>query len=189
MIYGYVRPSSIDDTEKSISVLRTAGVYVENIFVEEPTMDLRRLPKLQELLERLVEGDATYVTSLSQLSRTADGIVSAMLRVYETGADIVSLGEGLDTRTMDGSRMFEFAMILNMARRRGDRERRADSMAKARTERRRVWGQDPVDAESLDRAVALYMGRSATVKEIAAVTGVSSSTLYRELARRGLKRD
>ena len=63
------------------------------------------------------------------------------------------------------------------------------SVERARGERRRVWGHDPVDPESLERAIGLYMARSATVDEIVSLTGLSKSTLYREIARRGLKRD
>ena len=189
MLFGYVRPSAIDRADESVAILVAAGVEPGNIAVESPSSDVAVLPALSSLIDGMGEGDVIVVTELSQLARSADGLISVLLRIYGAGLHVASVDDHLDTRFIGGSGLFDAVTVLDRARRRGARERQAESMERARGERRRVWGHDPVDPESLERAIGLYMARSATVDEIVSLTGVSKSTLYREIARRGLKRD
>ena len=68
------------------------------------------------------------------------------------------------------------------------RERQAEGIALAKAKRGHGGGRPRVDPGSLDAAVSLYADGQKSVSEISRITGVSRSSLYRELRERGVER-
>lgn len=48
-------------------------------------------------------------------------------------------------------------------------------------------GRPKVDQEKLDKAISLYLG-GVSIKDIETFSGIASSTIYRELDKRGISR-
>lgn len=118
-VFGYVRLSRADGEESrfglaaqrhAISVGVSARGWVLNDVIEDngwSAKDLRR-PGLQELLGRLVAGDALVVAKLDRLSRSLQDFCGLVAQSKRDGWSLVALDVNVDTSSAVG------AMVANI---------------------------------------------------------------------------
>jgi len=186
MQFAYARVSSDDQNlDRQLDAFEKLGIPLENIAKEKQSGKNMERKKFEQLLDKLRTGDTLTVESLSRLSRSAKDLLNIAERLEKGGITLVSLKEQLDTSTPYGRMLFTILASLAQFEREIIVARTMDGLASARA-RGRKGGRPKCDTKKLDSAVKLHIANSHSIKEITVLTGISPTSLYRELHRRGL---
>jgi DNA invertase Pin-like site-specific DNA recombinase len=183
MRFAYARVSSDDQNlDRQLDLFKSMGVKPENIFMEKLTGKNMKREQFELLLGRLREGDTLIIESLSRLSRSAKDLLSVSEQLKNSGVVLVSSKEQIDTSTASGKMLFTILAAIVEFEREIIVERTKEGLASARARGRR-GGRPPVDPKKLEKAVKLHTANAHSVREITILTGVSQTSLYRELNR------
>lgn len=177
MIYGYARVSTVgQDLDAQIAQLKEHGA--ETIFAEKFTGTKADRPEFQRLLSVLKSGDTLVVTKLDRFARSTVDAITTVKELFARGVKIHVLNMGVIEDTVTGRLIltifsgfaeFERDMIV-------ERTQEGKAIAKQREGfkegRPRTYTQ-----KQLDHAISLLGAHS--YKEVAAMTGISKSTLIR----------
>lgn len=180
MRIGYARVSTEDQRlDRQVDTLERAGC--EKIFVEKASGMKDARPKLDRMLGMIREGDDVVVVKLDRISRSTKHLIELSETFDQMGVNFVSLGDSIDTTTPMGR--FFFRVMASIAELERDMivERTKDGLEAARA-RGHAGGRPKLSEDAVSRALRMYESRSFTVREITEATGVSKSTLYRNLA-------
>lgn len=151
---GYVRVSTAQQAtdgvsleaqrERIIAWCRANGYTLGEIHVDHGLSGARadNRPALQAALKQAAEAKATVVTySLSRVARSTTDAIAISERLRQSGADLVSLSEHIDTTTAAGKMVFRMLAVLAAIRTRPhfrkDRQRHAAQAGPRRIYRRR----------------------------------------------------
>lgn len=190
MQYVYIRPTARVKADEALEEMRSTpimqGLAVE-VVTEEGDENPKDKPVLASLINRLHGGDIVFVYELSQLGRTLDVLLTNLEAIGETGANLISLAEAIDT--YEPTSIFRLASVLLEARKEGERERLAEHMVIVRQKVEHPFGRPRIPQETLDEAVRLYEEGREPIAAILEETGISKMSLYRELRRRGVTRE
>lgn len=126
---------------------------------------------IASLLGALGPGDVAAVASLSALGSKPASAVKAALEVEARGAGLAVLDQGIDT-TWEEHRLF-FRHAAAVAGVGADRPKAAAHSG----------GKPKTDPSALAKAVGMYQSGEYKMSEIVEATGVSKSTLYRNLPK------
>lgn len=184
-VYGYARVSTKTQSLASqIDDLAKAGVDKSHIFSEHFTGKTTDRPEFQRCLAVLKSGDTLTVTKLDRLARSTREALDVMedLRARHVTLNVLTMGVIDDTPT--GKLIFTvFSAFADFER----------SLILARTEEGRQWNRDhkkgyregrkKTSKAKLDWAFSMRQ-QGMPWREVAKVTGISESTLYKEQARR-----
>ncbi|KRF10757.1 recombinase family protein [Paenibacillus sp. Soil787] len=182
MIYGYARVSTVgQDLEAQIQQLEANGA--QKIYAEKFTGTKKDRPEFTRLLAELKSGDTLIITKLDRLARSAVIAITTVKDLYNRGVrvNVLNMGTVEDTTTgrlmltiLSGFAEFERDMIV---------ERTQEGKAIAKQKEGFKEGRPKAYTEKqLNHAVGLLDKHSYT--EVAAITGISKSTLIREVKRR-----
>lgn len=182
MIYGYARVSGLgQDLELQIGELKAASA--EKIYSEKITGTHKDRPELQRLLADLKRGDTLMVTKLDRFARTAVDGMTMVKDLLKRGVRVHILNMGVLEDTPIGRAML--AVFAAMAEFERDMivERTQAGKAAARLKEGYTEGRPKSYTEKqLNHAVDLLNTNS--YNEVAAITGISKSTLIREVKKR-----
>jgi DNA invertase Pin-like site-specific DNA recombinase len=182
MNYGYARVSGMgQDLEIQIEQLKAAGA--ETIFSEKITGTHKERPELQRLLSDLKRGDTLMVTKLDRFARSAVDGMTMVKELLRRGVRIQILNMGLLEDTPIGRAML--AVFAAMAEFERDMivERTQEGKAVAKLKEGFTEGRPRLYTEKqMNHAVGLLGDNS--YNQVAAMTGISKSTLIREVNRR-----
>ena len=183
MIYGYARVSTLTQSrdgnslEDQINALKEYGC--QEIVTEAFSGKTMDRPEFQKLISQLREGDTFVVTKLDRFARTTIEGVQTIQDLFNRGIKVHILNMGLVEDTNIGH------LILTIMLAFAEYER---SMIVERcTSGKAIAKQDPSFKEGrpkkytkiqLDHAVSL-LKQGKSYKEVAAITGISKSTLIR----------
>lgn len=182
MRIGYARVSTEDQRlDRQVDTLKHFGC--ERVFVEKASGMKDARPELNRMLEMIREGDDVVVVKLDRISRSTKHLIELSETFDRMGVNFISLGDSIDTTTPMGR--FFFRVMASIAELERDMiaERTKDGLKAARA-RGHMGGRPKVPGNVLSRAIRMYESSTFTVKEITEATGVSKSTLYRNLARK-----
>lgn len=177
---GYGRVSTLDQNlDSQADTLEAAGV--DKLFIEKITGTVKERPELDKLREQLRPGDTLVITRLDRLGRSTKDLLAISSELEEKNVELEVLEQNINTKTPEGKLFFtlvaafaEFEHSLMVARTR-------DGLAAARA-RGRVGGRKPKLSEAQQEQIKkLYDKRDLTVREIAALFGVTAPTVYRAL--------
>lgn len=186
MIYGYARVSTIgQDLEAQIAQLRDNGA--ETIYSEKFTGTKKDRPEFIRLLDALQPGDTLIVTKLDRFARSTVDAITTVKELFNRGVKIHVLNMGVIEDTVTGRLIltifsgfaeFERDMIV---------ERTQEGKAIARQKVGFTEGRPRVyTKKQIDHAISLLDTNS--YNEVSLITGISKSTLIREVRRRkGIK--
>ena len=140
-------------------------------------------PGWVDCLAYLQPGNVLLVNDLTRLGRSAADLASIVTLLAEREVGLRSLNEPyLDTSTSHGLMIFQIFSALAEYERNRLRERTLEGLQAAKA-RGRVGGR-PTKMTPDKAATAHDMrAKKRTIKDIAALIGVSESTVVRELAR------
>lgn len=187
MKYGYARVSTQlqakegNSLQKQEQDLRAAGA--EKIYADAFTGKRMDRPELQKLLEEIRSGDTLIVTKLDRFARSIGAASELITELIDKGITVQVLNVGiLDNSSV--STLFR-NMLLSFAQFERDMivERTQEGRAVARQkEGYREGRKKKYTEKQLDHAMSMLEENSYT--EVAAITGISKSTLIREHNRR-----
>lgn len=182
MTYGYGRISRqgqmLDQQEDALNQYGCQRVFLE----KESGVKADR-PELSRLKDCVRPGDTVVVESWSKLGRSTKELIELTEWFGERDVAVVSLKENFDTSTPQGRMMLTMFQALAEFEREVARQRTKEGLASARA-RGRMGGRPPKKQKDVQLALKLYDTKAHSVAEIAKLTGVSPSTLYRYLRKR-----
>lgn len=185
MRFGYARVSTEDQKlDRQVDALEKAGC--EKIFLEKASVAKASRPELERMLSVLRDGDEVVVVKLDRISRSTKHLIELTEKFDELGVDFISLNDAIDTTTPMGC--FFFRMMASIAELERDMiaERTKDGLAAARA-RGHNGGRPKTPDGAISKAKRMYESGAFTLKEITDATGVSKSTLYRNLENEAAK--
>lgn len=180
MRFGYARVSTEEQRlDRQMDSLEKAGC--ERIFLERASGAKAGRPELEKLLSALRDGDEVVVAKLDRISRSTRYLIELAERFDEMGVDFISLNDSIDTTTPMGR--FFFRVMASIAELERDMivERTRDGLSAARA-RGHSGGRPKAPADAVYKARRMYESGKFSVSEITGATGISKSTLYRNLA-------
>lgn len=188
MKYGYARVSSEQQhLDRQVEALKAAGVDDRCIFSDKESGAKESRPELDRLIGTLREGDTLVIVSFDRLARSTSQLLSLTERFKESGVDLVSLKERIDTSTPQGKLFFTISAAFAEFERSIIKERQAEGIAVSKRKGVR-FGRPPIDEEKMRAAVWAYQNTPESVAVIAKNTGVNRSSLYRYLKENGIGR-
>lgn len=183
-VLAYARTSTADKQvlDSQLDALEKHGY--DRLFTDQQSGKSREnRPGLKAMLDFAREGDCIVVYSLSRLSRNLKDCIEISSSLGDRNIDLVSLTEGIDTKSPAGRMYYAVLCALNQLQREQLVEATKAGLDAARA-RGRVGGRPRKSADDIEQAIRLYESKEFSIKEIAKMTGVSASTLYRYLKQR-----
>jgi DNA invertase Pin-like site-specific DNA recombinase len=178
MKLGYARVSTSDQNPQlQIDALNKFGC--NQLFTEHASGAQRDRPELQAALKFARTGDLLVVWKLDRLARSLSQLLATSELLEQKGVGLVSLTEQIDTSTPGGKLVFQLFGALAEFERSLLRERTRAGLVAARAAGRQGGRPSALPAEKKAAAAALLQSDDLTVLEVAAMLGVSDSTLYR----------
>lgn len=182
-VFGYARVSTeAQNLDRQLDALEKYGV--DMIYNEKMTGTKKDRPELTKLLDRITEGDAVVVESLSWLGRSTKDLIELIEIFQSKGVNLVSLKESIDTDSPTGKLLFTLMSAIAKFERDVIADRTREGLESARATGR-TGGRPRADAEQVRKAIKLYKTGQYSVKEIEELTGIKKSTLYRNLKTEG----
>ncbi|OIJ22062.1 resolvase [Anaerobacillus alkalidiazotrophicus] len=181
MIIGYARVSTKDQSlDMQLDALNLAGC--ERIYQEKVTGAKDDREELNRALDTLREGDKFVVYKMDRLARSTIKLLKVAEQLEQQGVELISIQDNIDTTTPMGKAMFRMLSVLAELERDMIRERTKSGLEAARA-RGRKGGRPKKSSKKVEQALRMYKTKQFTITEITGATGVSSSTLYREIER------
>lgn len=188
MLMGYCRVSTQDQClDRQIEALKDYGIDPKNIYCDKISGITDQRPQLLKMVDHLREGDTVVILSFDRLARSTKMLIEWAERFKAMGVDLISIKENIDTTTPQGKLFFTISAAFAEFERDMIKARQAEGIRIAK-EQGRITGRPKVDQEKLEAAVSLYQSGDHSVKKIQEITGISRSTLYRELEKRSIRR-
>ena len=182
MIYGYARVSTRgqakdgNSLEAQENALRSAGVT--KIYADAFTGTKKHRPELDKLLKVMQSGDTLVVTKLDRIARSATQGIELIQQLLDRGIVVHVLNMGLMDCTPTGKLIRNIMLAFAEFERDMIVQRTTEGKAIARTKDDFVEGRPPkYDDETIQFAMSLLEHYS--YREVADITGISKSTLYR----------
>ncbi|PTT69206.1 recombinase family protein [Arthrobacter sp. HMWF013] len=177
-VLGYARISTADqDTSLQRDALEKFGCTT--IYSDTMSGAKAERPELTAMLRHLRSGDTVVVWKIDRMGRSLLNLLELVKVLQEKGVGLVSIKEGLDTRTEMGR--FQLNLLASVAEWERETIRtRVQAGVDAARARGRVGGRKPkLTPAKMKAARAMYQSRQFTIREIADELVVSESTIYR----------
>lgn len=187
MKIGYARVSTLDQSlDLQLDALEKAGC--EKIYQEKVSGMKDDRPQLQDLLQYARQGDVLVVYKLDRLGRSTKRLIEWSEELQESGIELVSIKDNIDTTSAVGKAMFKMLAVLAEMERDLISERTRAGLESARA-RGRIGGRPKKDNRQVEKALKLYETEQYTIKEIEDMTSVSKATLYRAIRKKKEDKD
>ena len=181
MIYGYMRVSTAaqskgNSLEEQERLLRKNGAT--ELYQDAFTGTRTDRPNFTILLNKLQDGDTLVITKLDRFARnTAEGL-NVIQHLLERGVKVNILNMGTIDTTPTGKLILTVMLAFAEFERDMIVQRTTEGKAIARTKDNFVEGRPPkYDEDTVEAALALL--EHYNYREVATITGISKSTLYR----------
>lgn len=191
MKIGYARVSTQEQTlDLQIGQLRAAGCDPERIYTDSVSGSVRGVerPGLGAALAYARAGDQLVIWRLDRLGRSLKDLIEQVANLERHAIELVSLQESIDTTTPAGKAMFQLCGVFAEFERNLIAARTKAGLAAARARGRKGGRRPKMTQAKIDRAAELMRERRLTVREIADLSGVTTTTLYRHLTPDGARR-
>lgn len=188
-LLGYTCVSDAgQDAAVQSEVLMAAGVDALNIFSDvAPPKRAADRPGMRRLLDTVEEGETVVVWRIDLLGRSLSEVLDTVAMMVGRGLDLVSVQDGIDSRTTTGRLMVDLIVSLSQYERHLTGERVAAGMSSARRAGTRL-GRPPLDSLLIRdkvRAVEDARARGLSAADAAQLVGWSRATFYRHQKEHG----
>ena len=191
MKIGYARVSTQEQTlDLQLDALARAGCEHDHIYVDSISGSVRGVerPGLGKALTYARAGDQLVIWRLDRLGRSLRDLIEQVAGLERREIELVSLQERIDTTTPAGRALFQMCGVMAEFERNLISERTKAGLAAARARGRKGGRKPKMTPAKIDRAAELMQERRLTVREIADLSGVTTTTLYRYLTPDGQRR-
>ena len=190
-VYGYARVSAAhQDLEMQIEELQRYGV--DKLFCEKISgKNVNDRTEFKQLLEVVQPGDTVVGYKLDRMGRSISDVLKTYESFTERGIHLICLSEGIDTRRNNDIMTKAMVTLLGLfaeMERNFIRERTMAGKLRAR-EQGVKFGRKGKNKDLVDHAIDLWKTGKYTIKQIEKKTTVTKSTLYREIEKRGLRKE
>lgn len=186
MLVAYIRCSTTHQTtDRQYDILKDYGC--EKFFEDKLSGGKTKVERqgLNDALKFMRPGDTLVVTELWRLARSTRQLIELSAEIEEMGCNLVSLKEQIDTSTPTGKLFFHITAAIGEFQKDIQKQYQAEGYEAAKR-RGKKMGRPVTPPETLDSAVALYLSKEVSIKEIESTCGISRNTLYKELRKREL---
>ncbi|MCZ8537837.1 recombinase family protein [Paenisporosarcina quisquiliarum] len=178
MNYGYVRPTH-DDSDATIQIQRLSSIEGIQIVKEKHDSAKKRIA-LDQLIQTLQPGDRIFVFKLYNLADSSRHLIELLDEVEQKGASILSIIENIDTNKKEG---YSFnSIVRHLVQFQSDviSEKTKSGLNEAQKKGNTAGRPRKPDA-NVQKAILMHESKKYTLSEIKEATGISKSTLYRNL--------
>lgn len=179
MIYAYMLENTSQyqyiDNSILIRFLNENGIEENNLYID--AIDDINRPELRRLIGVLVAGDTLIIRSIADLSNNVEDLTKALNRLNRDKIDLISIKENYYMYTSYYQAFIDFSSIPIH----WQEQKRLMGIQRAKKEKK--MGRKK-NKDKIELALKLYDTRDFTVKDVLKISGISSSTLYRELKKR-----
>ena len=179
MIFGYRRVSTEEQVlDRQLESLKKYNC--DEIFMEKITGTKANRPELNKLKEKVREEDIVVIESLSRLGRSTKNLLELVEYFKGKKVKLISTKENIDTESATGQLLLTVLSAISQFERDLTVERTKEGLVAARA-RGRKGGRPKSDEKALNKAIKLYQSKEYSIKEIVSMTGISQSTIYRNI--------
>ena len=179
MIFGYCRVSTEEQVlDRQLESLKKYNC--DEIFMEKITETKANRPELNKLKEKVREEDIVVIESLSRLGRSTKNLLELVEYFKGKKVKLISTKENIDTESATGQLLLTVLSAISQFERDLTVERTKEGLVAARA-RGRKGGRPKSDEKALNKAIKLYQSKEYSIKEIVSMTGISQSTIYRNI--------
>lgn len=179
MIFGYCRVSTEEQVlDRQLESLKKYNC--DEIFMEKITGTKANRPELNKLKEKVREEDIVVIESLSRLGRSTKNLLELVEYFKARKVKLISTKENIDTESATGQLLLTVLSAISQFERDLTVERTKEGLVAARA-RGRKGGRPKSDEKALNKAIKLYQSKEYSIKEIVSMTGISQSTIYRNI--------
>jgi|SRR5574344_1159631 DNA invertase Pin-like site-specific DNA recombinase len=179
MIFGYCRVSTEEQVlDRQLESLKKYNC--DEIFMEKITGTKANRPELNKLKEKVREEDIVVIESLSRLGRSTKNLLELVEYFKGKKVKLISTKENIDTESATGQLLLTVLSAISQFERDLTVERTKEGLVAARA-RGRKGGRPKSDEKALNKAIKLYQSKEYSIKEIVSMTGISQSTIYRNI--------
>ena|SRR5699024_4918594 len=174
---GYARVSTQNQNlDSQIDMLKNYGC--DRIFSEKISGRKYKRTELDKCLDYMREGDTLVLTKLDRLGRTTKQLIELSQYLEEQGIDLEIIDMNINTKDAMGKMFFTMmsAFAELEANLLSERTKKGLNAARARG---RKGGRPKISDEKVAMIKSLYHSKEYTGEEIAKMTKVSRSTVYR----------
>ena len=184
MNVAYIRVSTIEQNEeRQLEAMKPHNI--EKYFTEKVSGKDTNRPKLQEMLEFVLEGDKVYIHDFSRLARSTKDLLNIVELLNNKGVTLISNKENIDTSTSTGKLMLTMIGAINEFERQNLLERQQEGIAIAKKNGKYKGGQaKKIDENIFNNLLEQYQTRRINKVEFARQLGVSRPTLDKLLKAR-----
>lgn len=184
-VISYARVSTQDQhLDRQLEALNKHGYDI--IIKEKYSGTKRDREGLNDLMDRVEDGDTVVVESISRLGRKTLDILNIVEELHEKGVTFISLKENMDTSTVTGKAMFQMMCVIAELERNMIAERVKEGLESAK-KRGKKLGRPKLDTDKVSVALRMYDSKEYSIKEIVKEVGISQGKLYKEINKRKLK--
>lgn len=181
--YGYIRTST-NDQSSALQRDAMAASGIGRVFADEGVSGtLASRPELDKLLDRLEAGDEVVAWKLDRIGRNTRNVLALIEAITAKGANFRSLTEGIVTTGPMGRAMLTIMSAFAELERDTIIERTRAGLNAAKAKGRVGGRPSKVDSKKREMIRKLLISGDYTRAEIAKMVGLSTATLYRELAK------
>jgi len=174
---GYARVSTRDQNlDNQIDMLKNHGC--ESIFSEKVSGRKYKRTELDNCLDYMREGDTLVLTKLDRLGRTTKQLIELSQHLDNHGIDLEIIDMNINTKDAMGKMFFTMMSAFAELETNLLSERTKKGLEASRA-RGRKGGRPKIDNKKTDMIKSLYKSEEYTGKEIAKMTDVSRTTVYR----------
>jgi DNA invertase Pin-like site-specific DNA recombinase len=145
-------------------------------------------PKLEQLLRDINESDTIIVTRVDRLGRNTQQLLQLVEELQERNITLFIIELGIEATHRNGKLFLTILSALAENERELLAEKRTAGIANAKAKGVKL-GRKGISKGKLEHALNLWKQNDMIIKQIEESTGVGKSILYREIQKRGLKRD
>ena len=179
MIFGYCRVSTEEQVlDRQLESLKKYNC--DEIFMEKITGTKANRPELNKLKEKVREEDIVVIESLSRLGISTKNLLELVEYFKSRKVKLISTKENIDTESATGQLLLTVLSAISQFERDLTVERTKEGLVAARA-RGRKGGRPKSDEKALNKAIKLYQSKEYSIKEIVSMTGISQSTIYRNI--------
>lgn len=178
MILGYIRPTNVDP-DSSIQIKRLSTIEGINI-IHEKHDSAKKRTALKQMIENLQDGDQIYVYNLYSLADSTRHLIELLDAVETKGASIISVSENIDSQKKEGYSFNTIVRHLVQFQSYVISEKTKSGLSEAQKKGNNV-GRPRKSDENVEKAIQMYQSKKYSLVEIKEATGISKSTLYRNL--------
>ena len=115
MLVGYVRVSTVEQSEERQIIELREKAGVEKFFVDKVSAKSAQRPKFDEMMNFLREGDELIVSEFSRLARSTTDLLNIVESLTKKDVKVRSLKEQLDSSTPQGKFMLTIFVNTKVA--------------------------------------------------------------------------